>query len=58
MIKHHNKSKYTTEYDIYNNDECYDNKSYDNGVTIYWAINILTIILLSKIPTEITLTYI
>ena len=28
------KSKCTTEYDIYNNDECYDNKSYDNGVTI------------------------
>ena len=52
------KSKYTTEYDVYDNDECYGNKSYDNGVTIYWAIDILTIILLSTIQTETTLIYI
>ena len=53
MIKHHNNSKYTIEYDkcIYNNDTCYNNKNHNNNEVItYWVIILVTTVLMT-IPT-------
>ena len=37
---------------MYNNNNCYDNGSYSNGITIYSVVNILIIIWLTIILTE------